>query len=147
MAIVFKNTGESSNSFADEFLVQCPHCHCCASVVRVPDTTDTRYFGPRRLVCTHCGHTKDCEGDRAFIGKAQDWFFGLPLWLQLPCCGDVFWAYNGRHLDYIERYVAADLREEQNRPKRGWPTDLPEWIKSAKNRDEILRCLAKLKQP
>ncbi|MEW9532434.1 hypothetical protein AB0B72_28180, partial [Microbispora sp. NPDC049125] len=43
--------------------------------------------------------------------SAQDPFFGLHLWLQTPCCGNVLWAYNIRHLDLLEGYIGADLRE------------------------------------
>ncbi|MGI5171658.1 hypothetical protein ACQEU3_45665 [Spirillospora sp. CA-253888] len=34
-----------------------------------------------------------------------------PLWLQRSCCGHVLWAYNVRHLDLLESYAAAKLRE------------------------------------
>ena len=40
-----------------------------------------------------------------------DHFFGLPLWLQTSCCGQVLWAYNEAHLNFLESYVQSRLRE------------------------------------
>jgi hypothetical protein len=90
--------------------------------------------------------------------SAQDPFFGLPLWLQTPCCGNVLWAYNGRQLDLLAEYVGADLRERVSRsPGEGafrrfegveaftMLERLPAWIKSAGHRAEVLKAVARLR--
>jgi len=88
---------------------------------------------PRRLVCPHCTTTRDWRpGERdcyrlmADPHGPNDPFFGLPLWLQTPCCGHILWAYNDRHLATLESYVGTGLRERTNSdPKRGMPYRLP----------------------
>lgn len=105
--------------------------------------------GPRHdhlahLVC-ECGW--DCQEpyrwDRLPLGII-DPVFGLDLWLQAPFRGEVLWAYNGEHLAFLRDYVAADLRERMPKRNRSLVARLPAWIKSAKNRDDLLGAIAKL---
>ncbi|MFC7613831.1 hypothetical protein ACFQV2_09915 [Actinokineospora soli] len=72
-------------------------------------------------------------------------FRGLELWLQIPFRGHVLWAYHEEHLDFLERYVAAAVRERQPNRNSSVASRLPAWIKSAKNRDDILRALARMR--
>jgi hypothetical protein len=79
-----------------------------------------------------------------------DDYFELPLWLQTPCCGEVLWAYNERHISFLEDFVGARLRERVRDGKYGWSnrslaSRLPAWIKSAKNRDEVMKGLSRLR--
>jgi hypothetical protein len=59
------------------------------------------------------------------------------------------WAYNLQHLDLIRRFVAADLRERapwyDHGRKMTLVARLPAWMKSAKNRDEVLRAVDRLR--
>jgi hypothetical protein len=74
--------------------------------------------------------------------EGEEPVFGLPLWLRTPCCGGhLLWANNKEHLGYLESYVGARIREST-----GLSTVLPTWMKLAKNRVEILRALARLRQ-
>jgi hypothetical protein len=80
----------------------------------------------------------------------RDPVFGLPLWLATPCCGEVLWAFNARHLEALEAYGLARLRERRRDADHGWSnatftSRLPKWIKSAKNRDEVEKALRHLK--
>jgi len=61
------------------------------------------------------------------------------------------WFYNEEHLNYIERFVRAVLRERKPHIDYGWNNSsmisrLPKWLKKAGNREEILKCIEKLKQ-
>ncbi|MFD4246830.1 hypothetical protein ACFWP3_35365 [Streptomyces sp. NPDC058525] len=82
------------------------------------------------------------------MGGIVDPYFQLPLWLQASCCGHVLWAYNVRHLDLLEAYVAAKLRERGELVPAA-PTSLverlPTWLKAAKNRTEVLRTIRRLR--
>jgi hypothetical protein len=69
---------------------------------------------------------------------------GLPLWLAVPFRGRVLWAVNADHLTFMENYVAAHLRETPPGNSR-LASRIPAWIKSAKNRDDILRSFARLR--
>ena len=128
-----------------------------AQVVRPPgDTTpDNWVFGPRRLVCSSCGYTRDHPGLRVVISPGRrspvvDPFFGVPLWLQLPTRHGVLWAYNLRHLAVIERFVAAHIRERANfydtRQRMTMMAKLPAWLKHRGNREVNLRDIARLRE-
>ncbi|MGP3683292.1 hypothetical protein ACTVZO_01030 [Streptomyces sp. IBSNAI002] len=146
--------------FLDEVLVRCPRCDGCAAVTPYPGIpTGETAAGPwildldRRLLCTECGYFRDQEGRKAGSGGTDgtdgpvDPYCQRPLWLQASCCGHVLWAYNGRHLHLLETYVAAKLRE-RGEPAPGAPTSLverlPTWMKTARNRTEVLRTIRRL---
>lgn len=78
---------------------------------------------------------------------AVDPLFGLPLWLQAPCCGHVLWAYNEPHLDFLEAYVRATLRERQGSKgnHHGIAIRLPRWMKLAHHRTPILKEIQSLR--
>jgi hypothetical protein len=169
----FRDTGKTIYEFGHEFLVHCPRCDNCARVVP-KDREDTRNFAPRRLICQKCGYTQDWhitgkppgiefnyhrpprDLNSIGIGGSFDWYFRLPLWLQTPCCGEILWAYNKEHLDFLENYVKAGLRESF--PLKVYETErviwrnkslasrLPTWMKRAKNRDEVLRGIERLRK-
>lgn len=79
-----------------------------------------------------------------------DWYFHIPLWLQTPCCGEVLWAYNEEHLAFLEAFVAAkqrtSVRDEYGWSNRSLMNRLPLWVKQAKNCDEVLRGLGRLRE-
>ncbi|MFC0542620.1 TFIIB-type zinc ribbon-containing protein [Kutzneria chonburiensis] len=139
--------------FADEVLVRCPTCAECAIVLDhlgVPECQASRGNGRlvarRRLRCLACGLTKDGFPSERVFGVPVDPYFRLPLWLQADCCGKLLWAYNAEHLDLLESYVAARLRERRASPgSMSMLARLPAWLKSAKNRDEILRDIRRLR--
>lgn len=132
----FVDAGQRLDSFSHHFLVHCPRCDRCAQVARL----DEGHALPVRLVCTACGYTKSYEHNYGIVGDMPvDWFFRLPLWLQTPCCGHTLWAYNYEHLDYVERYVRAELRTEEPYQNGSLASRLPAWLKSAKHRDDVLR--------
>jgi ribosomal protein S27AE len=139
--------GETAGAFGGETLVVCPRCGRRAvmrEMAEHPAGSDHRY----RLVCPHCG----CTASFSHLG-----FFrragspdGLRLWLETPCCGETLLARNAAHLDYLERYVRAELRERVADPRWGWAnrsivSRLPRWVGSAKNRAEVLRCIQRLR--
>ena len=147
--------------FGHEFLVECPHCGLRALVLDRGAEAAPRIA----LTCTHCGLARAWEAGacgvatttdlrryvagQLTVGAAVDWYFHLPLWLKAPCCGETLWAYNVRHLDFLEDYVAAKLREHQRGP-HGWRNQalanrLPRWMKQAGNREEMLRCITALR--
>lgn len=86
-------------------------------------------------------------GECKRYGGAVDPLFGLPLWLQTPCCGQVLWAYNLAHLNLLAQYIQATLRERQERKgnHHAIAVRLPRWIKLAKNRDTLLKGVQQLK--
>ncbi len=157
----FENTGEHISTFADEFLVHCPRCNSCARIVPMLAENGVLNINLRRLLCATCTYMNEWHGPAGIykyratpdhdlsgvlIGAPVDWFFQQPLWLQRPCSGKILWAYNRRHLSYLKRYIEADLRDECSYPNTGLARYLPQWMKAAKNRDAILRCIEKIEQ-
>jgi len=153
----FLDTGTKIYDFYDEFLVVCPKCGSMAKVIvdeaefqKLPQKKTQKFrnnfFGPRRLICLGCLHRDFWKGTQIVTGAGVDWYFRLPLWLQIPCCGEVLWAYNQNYLELLENYVGAKLRERTKERRSSFLSKLPKWIKSAKNRDEILKAIKKLKE-
>ena len=148
----FRDPGKNVYSFMDETLVVCPKCSGCAISKQLDEEARPGWFAPRRLICTACPHTAHWEEHSIGRGwdDARDDYFHLPLWLQTPCCGEVLWAYNERHLAFLEDFVSARLRERTRDEKYGWSNNalasrLPAWIKSGKNRSEVLKGIARLR--
>ena len=71
-------------------------------------------------------------------------FRGLDLWLQTECTGHTLWALEETHLDFLERYVAATVRE-QAPGNSSLASRIPAWIKAAKNRQAVLSGLVRLR--
>jgi hypothetical protein len=75
----------------------------------------------------------------------RDEYFGAELWLQTTCCGgQLLWARNAVHLEYLVGFIAGELRED----RVGYAPlsyKLPTWMKEAKHRDEVLRKLARMR--
>jgi hypothetical protein len=147
--------------FGGEFLVECPRCAQRALVLDRGPAVQPRIA----LTCTHCGLSQAWEAvacgvaattdlqryvrGQVTLGAAVDWYFHRPLWLRVPCCGETLWAYNARHLDFLETYIGATLREHRRGP-HGWRNQslrnrLPRWMQQARHREEILRCIAALR--
>lgn len=141
-------------SFAHEVTGQC--------------TTTGRYFrmsSPRdkihgqkiRVKCPYCeefviGDVSDKRSPIVFedIRHAEDPFFHYPLYFQASFRGKRIWALNREHLQYLIDYLSADLRavesdfHEKHKTMRTQSDILPTFMKTAKNRDGIVKLLTKL---
>jgi len=136
--------------FMDEYLVVCPQCAAGARVVPI-DLQNSSLFAPRRLFCRHCGHTKDWQKKSLSFTDGYDSYFGLPLWLQIRVGDHMLWAYNHRHLELLDAFIQSPIRERRRDKQTGWRNStlisrLPEWIKAAKKRKQLLKAIDKLKQ-
>lgn len=146
----FTDPGFKVYEFADEVLVHCPACGGCALVLAGLGECEHRWirdreYTRRRLRCG-CGYTKDEFQDCQAFGGSVDPYFRLPLWLAADFRGRQFWAYNLAHLDLLENYIGAGLRERGAVPGRmSLVARLPAWVKSAKHRDELLRAIRRLR--
>jgi hypothetical protein len=100
------------------------------------------------ITCSSCQRTTKVEivwrVDR--MRRPVDPAFGLPLWLQSPCCGEILWGYNSSHLRSLRDYIAAGLRERTNGLHWSMFQRLPKWMSAHKNRDAVLACLDRLEK-
>src|SRR5450755_83024 len=153
MMPTFIDTGQILEDFAERMYVCCPKCRQPACVMRIPvDEEQIRSggfwrfyhtFSPRKFSCLHCGSTRIWQEKMQRRSGPYDWYFRLPLWLQTPCCGEILWAFNDEHVQFLEHYVPAKQRIKFH--EEGWVRNrtlasrLPTWMKRAKNRDEVVR--------
>ncbi|MER6074475.1 hypothetical protein ABT187_37780 [Streptomyces sp. NPDC001817] len=131
-----------------------PRCDRVARVQRQPHPEERPLFAPRRLVCRSCGLSRTWAGRGIGLwagstGPAEDPCFHARLWLQRETRHGWLWAYDLRHLDPIRLHVDATLRGRAGRdaigPRHSLVARLPAWIKSAKNRDEVLRTVDRIR--
>ncbi|RJX38951.1 hypothetical protein D3P09_15690 [Paenibacillus pinisoli] len=154
----FKNKHRMLESFGYEFLVACPNCNSKSKVISLGEHSPHSTGITKRFVCLNCGMTNDIRFNQSIIsysskwnegiiniGGSFDWYFGYPLYLQIPCCGQTLWAYNLEHLEYLKNYVQAELREDHPY-YLSVESRLPLWMKSAKNRDAVLKAISKLEK-
>jgi hypothetical protein len=156
-------------------LVRCPRCDGCARVVPVADAARRSVVRLTCPACALVreGRSGGPAGGELRIGPEEDgrtWRDPQtreistwpdtpeqvhPLWLRASCCGgELLWAANEAHLAYLEDYIAAELRE---RPEavispmgrrwvgKGLSWQLPDWMKAAKHRAEVLATLSDLR--
>jgi len=76
--------------------------------------------------------------------EPHDPYFGLPMRLQVPCCGALLFALNEAHLAFLRRYVDAALRERRPHHNASLASRLPGWIKDKKNREAVLKGIERL---
>lgn len=130
----FRDTGATLHGLTGEVLVECPSCSSCARVVA------------ERGICPSCAWTALPSRKGFAYGTPADPFLDLPLWLVTEVGGEVLWAFNAEHLDLLEAYVSATLRErDPDRTRYTLVEKLPAWVKSAKNRDAVLAGITRLR--
>lgn len=120
-------------------------CPACAKKATAKSDLEAK---TARLFCLHCGLNKEVTtliGTNANIDMAAHTFFNANLWLKASFKNEVFYAYNEVHLEYLERYITATLREHKDRTHFTLLEKLPKFYHEAKNRDGLLKIIAKLK--
>lgn len=154
----FRDYTTSLDQFEEAIWVKCPRCDRPV-LSRCLDQKLTW-----RIACPHCSYIKTASRIAKYkkpmpwwtdgwwtehrkYGGAVDPTFGLPLWLQVPCCGEVLWAYNEAHLDFLEAYISATIRERQEGKgnHHGIAVRLPRWMKLARHRNSIIKEIQKLR--
>ena len=83
----------------------------------------------------------------AELSQLEYTVFGLKLCLVAHTRLGNIYLHNIEHLQELKSYIHADLREHtQNAGNSSYYSRLPAWIKSARNRKEILKALLRLEQ-
>lgn len=152
----FLDDGRPLAAFAHEFLVECPDCsHRCMVKIKAGELDNL--MSPRVVTCTNCGLIKETREKKYTVyADGRDWYFGLKLWLQTPCCGETLWVLNAAHLQYLEDYYKADVHEQHphylsytglgyRNINRSLISRLPKWMKEGSNGPKIIKGLEKLR--
>ena len=111
---------------------------CGATIQRGFDTFNGH--DTTEITCGGCKTVNECE---ISWSRAQeigtDPKFGCTLLLRAVFRGNVLWAWNLDHLDFLEGYVGSSLRERIPNRNRSMASRLPKWMKEAKNREGIMK--------
>lgn len=138
----FIDTNLTLDYFSSKTLVVCPRCKGKAIV--------KKYSGPERaeLNCSSCHYftNKHANSDGKSYSLTSDYWFNCELWLQASFKNELFWAHNYEHLRYMKEYIDAGLRQRNKRESFTLVEKLPSFIKSAKNRDKLLKLITKLEK-
>lgn len=142
----FNDDNKRLTDFRTEVLVVCPTCgrQAEASV----DYTNKK----SRLQCVFCGYNKEKTTEARLLGVKGDIevaahvYFSAELWLVHTFKDDVVWAYNYAHLDYLESYISAKLREHKERSHFTLLEKLPKFYHDAKNRSALLKLIGKMRR-
>lgn len=127
----FRTSMPSNKIHGQKIRVKCPYCE--ESVMG--DVSDTKKW--------QCVVFED-------IRHAEDPYFHYPLYFQASYRGKLIWALNREHLQYLINYLSADIRAVQSdfhetyKTMRSQSDMLPTFMKTAKNREGIVKLLTKL---
>ena len=119
------------------------HCGFCGSKLQHTTKPTKKPFETISIKCQICNQEKiyPLNWYRYKGNEPIDPYFGLELWLQITIKDNILWVYNNEHLKYLKEYVASELREDNTRYKYSIVSNLPKWVKLAKNRGLIIKKL------
>jgi hypothetical protein len=141
----FQDQNKTPRDFYNEVWVVCPPCENKAVAKANIEGNQVR------LYCEHCGYNKQksteicISGTKAILEMPASSFFNADLWLLASFKNDVVFAFNGEHLNYLENYISANLREHKDRSHFTLLEKLPKFYHEAKNREALLKIIQKLK--
>lgn len=129
-------------------------CSQCKRYYRVHIFDSSKQqFSVLNAACPYCGYIMPGKVQKTSsyytgeIKNGREPFFGLELWFLTDYKGRMVWALNREHLTYLIDYLSADLREKPlayHNTMRTQADQLPAFMKTAKNRDGIVKCLKKM---
>jgi hypothetical protein len=123
-------------------LVACEKCGQCASLLGFDFPRQPKNMAWRlgNCSCLHCGHQWMAAAGMHFYTRG-------PLWLRTSCHKNLLWILNAAHLEFMEQFIGAKLREERMEEisSRRLSSALPRWMLAAKNRKDVMRSLKKLR--
>jgi hypothetical protein len=122
--------------------------------VDIEDETK-QHFSVLNVACPHCGtqmqgkvhKTAEAFSYTAEIQDGKEPYFGLELWFLTFFQGKPVWALNRKHLGYLIQYLSADLRLKPfNITGMSQSDHLPTFMKTAKNRERIVKLLEQMQK-
>jgi hypothetical protein len=99
-----------------------------------------------RVRCPHCGETDDYPARPGWTTQRFGYESGPPLFLTTQVAGETLWVQNLAHLNALEDWLGAKVRERGPQPGLTMMAKLPRWMKASTNRAKVLRGLAQLRE-
>ncbi|MDE5777280.1 MAG: hypothetical protein K2I10_02035 [Lachnospiraceae bacterium] len=131
-------------------------CSKCGRYYRVSISDSSKQHFPMLYVaCPCCGYTAPGKVLKSLgyrytggIENGREPFFGFELWFLTSYDRKFVWALNREHLAYLIDYLSADLREKPpiHGTMRTQADQIPAFMKTAKNRDRIVKCLKRMQE-
>ena len=172
---VVKRTFKSERYYSDSRVLECKNCYysikegtvkyrasvdtyCCNNEDKIQFKSQLLNEKPDKikLKCPVCNEIKEFKPvitEIPFVLNtdnklAREFSFNAELWYQKEFGKSIFWAYNIEHINYLERYIKASLRERNNNGSYNGTlvSRLPKFVKEAKNREKLLKILEKWKK-
>ena len=134
-------------------------CTSTGKYFRISMPNDKIHGQKIKVKCPYCeefviGDVSDTKNQKCVVFEdirhAEDPYFHYPLYFQASYRGKLIWALNREHLQYLIDYLSADIRTVQSdfykiyKTMRSQSDTLPTFMKTAKNRDGIVKLLTKL---
>ncbi len=127
-------------------------CNCCGRYYRVDiQDVNKQRFPVLHVACPFCktissGKVHKTAKGFQYPGEIKNGyepFFGLELWFLSTFQNKFIWALNREHLTYLITYLSASLREKPAKYQimRTQSDCLPTFMKTAKNRKQIVKLL------
>jgi len=142
----FQDQNFRLSDFEREVAVVCPKCGKKALAQRYD------ILKLATLKCPACAHNEKASMEIKIMGKpavlqvgAQE-YFEAELWYVTNFKSEELWAYNLNHLQYLEQYIGAKLREHKDRTHFTLLEKLPKFYHEKKNRAPLLKKLEQLKK-
>ena len=126
-----------------------PACHHC----RMPLDKRSRPNGKTvdgqvvvRVKCNKCGQAGDYPAVPTSNPVRSGAYSPLRRYLETQVVGETLWVNNLAHLDALEDWIGAKVRERGSQPGLTMMARLPRWMKASTNREKVLRGLTHLRE-
>jgi hypothetical protein len=95
------------------------------------------------LRCAACGaeSLETIEWSSSPAATPGDPYFTLPLWYVGRVKGEVFWANNAKHLEFLRNYLGATLRFRTPKINGSAASRLPAFLTDRRNRGAVLKAI------
>lgn len=99
-----------------------------------------------RVRCGNCDQTFDYPASPGWAEGTTSYPERNRLYLQTQVAGETLWVDNLAHLDALEDWLGARLRERGPVAGLTMMARLPRWMKASTNREKVLRGLSQLRE-
>lgn len=126
-----------------------PRCSHCGTPLDRRDRPTARHKEGKLFVsirCDHCDETEDYPASPGSDPAASRPYRLLRRHLETQVGGETLWVNNLVHLDALEDWLGAKVRERGPQPGLTMMAKLPRWMKASTNRAKVLRGLAQLRE-
>lgn len=126
-----------------------PRCSFCGTPLDSGPRPTARENNGKLFVsvkCPNCEETVDYPALQASPPTGKRTYEILRRFLETQVAGETLWVNNLAHLEALEDWLGAKVRERGEQPGLTMMARLPRWMKASTNREKVLRGLAQLRE-